>query len=111
VLLENGFIGYHFKLGDFGLGREFSPGQVPTPFPPAPNSSNQNPNFSTRDYNHIDDLYGVGYIMSQLRSHVNGTLDGEYDELEMGLLSLKYNAARAHAFAERKFSELMGRYY
>ena len=111
VFLNNGAISYHFKLGDFGLGRNWSPSQEPSPFPPALNSPHQNPNFSTRNYDHHDDLYGVGYIMWQLQSRISEGEhpDKEYRQLILNLMNKRCDVTQAHAIAEKKFKEMIAR--
>ena len=84
-------------MGDFGLGRNFTPGDSVSPFPRAPLSFHQPDVFSSGNYDHIDDLRSVGQLMEQLLATLTDTgyaiphPNPRYAEISLGLRSRRYN--------------------
>src|SRR5256885_1254225 len=90
----NGSIAYLFKLGDFGIGREYRPGERVTPIPPAPEEPHQAPIISSTDYDQHVDLEGVHYIMSQMFMHYPIAGDKDFLTLNNQLQNGEINAER-----------------
>ena len=111
MFLTNGSIGYQFKLGDFGLGRDFTPGDTVSPIPPAL-SEHQPRVFSTPSYNHLDDLRSVGHLMDELlMTFINMdpvTLPAGYGELSFNLRHRRYsNVIEPLRVAEEQHQQML----
>jgi serine/threonine protein kinase len=84
IKLSNGSVDYLFKIGDFGLSREYSPGQDLTPIPYTPNFQDQR--LSSGDYDCSVDCYSLGCIMREFVGYLSDTPDDEFCQLLQKLL-------------------------
>jgi len=100
-------VDYDFKLGDFGLALIFPAGLNPPPIPATLSSPNQNPKFSRSDYDPDDDLYGVGYLMTEMQSHLLHP-DWEYELLASDLMNKtgRCNITSALEVVERNCNQI-----
>jgi len=80
VRLENGSIDYIFKLGDFGLSRNWQPGQATTPMP-ADSESYQDPELSNpQGYTEKCDWYSLGCVMHTMTKYLYEAIDPEFSK-------------------------------
>ena len=104
--------GDQFKLGDFGLAEIYRPGLgLQKPLPQALSSPHQNRAFSEKSYEPDDDLYSIGYLMTELQQCLLQWVvhpDQHYRQLCWDLMKKSENCNVEHALrvAEAKYYEL-----